>query len=119
MSALSDAITGLAATVKRMAGASVTYSRGSTSNDELTATPTTHDYEVLADDGMPTVVRSTDWLFTTSDLTLSETAITPRPGDRITSSGSTYEVMPIGTKPCSAWVDSTGIITRVHTKKVA
>ncbi len=109
--------TWLGTKLQSAAGRSIVYMQGGVPYP-LTATPTTKDYEVIGDDGMPTVVSRWDFIITSSEL-----AVTPRTGDRITetlnSSTVTYEVLPISeTKPCCEALDNSAILLLVHTKKV-
>ena len=123
MSALSDAVAGLAATLKNVAGESVVYTRGPTSSAPITAVSDVQTYEVLDQQGIPISVLSYDFLFTTADIVVGSAQIEPRPGDRIATTlngvACTFEVMPLGTKPCAEWAEPDGIMLIVHTKKVA
>lgn len=123
MSALSDAVAGLAATLKNVAGESVVYTRGPMSSDPITAVSDVQTYEVLDQQGIPISVLSYDFLFTTSDIVIGSDQIEPRSGDRIaaTLNGTpcVFEVVPLGNKPCAEWAEPDGIMLVVHTKKLA
>jgi hypothetical protein len=63
-----------------------------------------------------------DWTFTASEMLINGVLVTPQQGDRIheTLNGVTvvYEGMPVGTrKPCE-FLDTSGILLTVHSKKV-
>jgi hypothetical protein len=123
MSALSDAVAGLAGTLKSVAGESVVYTRGPTSSDPITAVSDVQTYEVLDQQGVPISVLSYDFLFTTIDIVIDSAQIEPRSGDRIAATLNgipcAFEVLPLGTKPCAEWVEPDGIMLVVHTKKLA
>ena len=122
MNALSDAVAGLAATLKAVAGESVRYSRGSTTSDPITAVSDVQTYEVLDQQGVPISVLSYDFLFTTTDIVIGSAQVEPRPGDRIAATlngvACVFEGMPLGTQPCAEWAEPDGIMLVVHTKRV-
>ena len=63
-----------------------------------------------------------DWTFTAADLVIAGSPIKPRSGDRIKEKLNgepiEFEVLPIGKLPCSEWLDTSGVLLLVHTKKV-
>ena len=110
--------------LKRLAGLAGVYARGATESEPIIGVPTQHEYEVEDDEtGLPTKVISYDWTFTASELVLGGNVITPRSGDHWTSTiegaEETYEVLPIGKRPCFERRDPSGILLVVHTKKVS
>jgi hypothetical protein len=128
MSALTDAIGCLAASLQTLAGETGLYSRDPTGlpNVQITGTPVINEYDVIDDETMlPTKVLSYDWIFSAADLVLPGIVglITPRPGDRwkptINGQQETYEVMPLSKRPCYERHDTSGVLLLVHTKKVA
>lgn len=120
---LTRGMTLLASKLGDAAGESVTITRGATTSAAITAVPELQDYEVMDANGMLTNVRSEDWLFTTADMVLGASAWVPKSGDRIAvtlgGAACVFEVVPIGNKPCHEWADDTGVMTVVHSKKVA
>ena len=119
---LANAVNGLAATLQKMASVAGSYSRVSGSTAEIRGTLVTRDYEILDDDGVLTLLKSSDWLFQTADL---EGLMPPQPGDQWVvddfQSGqpATYHAMLLGKRPCFEAHDSTEVLTVVHMKKVA
>lgn len=103
------------------AGRTITYRRNQLTVS-ITGVSVLNEYEAVDDDGFRTTLQIHDWLFAPEDIVLRSETITPRPGDRITEtlSGVTvvYEVTPIGDAPCVEWVDTSGIMIRVHTKRI-
>lgn len=113
----------LSRTHKAAGGFVGTYYRNQTATPGITATVAEKEYEVIDASGALTLMQSHDWVFTAADLTSDGEAITPRPRDRwkVTINGTeeTYEVLPMGNKPCYERLDTSGILLLVHTKKVA
>jgi hypothetical protein len=114
----------MAQSLKRLAGCDGVYARGASESEPIVGVPTQHEYEVLDDEtGLPTKVTSYDWTFTTAELVLGGNLITPRSGDRwkptIEGAEETYEVLPIGKRPCFERLDSAGALLVVHSKRVA
>ena len=120
---LQDAAVWLGDRLKESAGRQVTYARGAQESDPITGTVAQHQYEVVENDGSVTTVLAYDWSFTAADLVIAGSPIKPRSGDRIkeTLNGDAieFEVLPIGKLPCSEWLDTSGILLLVHTKKVS
>ena len=107
----------------RPTGRSVTFKRGPLSTSGIVGWGAMQDYAISGDDGMPTAVTSFDWTFKASEVVIAGSTVLPRAGDRIVESlngvDTTYETMPIETRPCVEWLDSDGILLLVHTKKIA
>lgn len=112
-----------AAKLKVAAGVSGIYRQGNRESASLTATVTLQEYEIVEADGSVNSVLMHDWTFTAADLVIEGDAITPRPRDTweatINGVQETYEVLPLGNKPCFERADTSGIEIKVHTKKVA
>ena len=109
--------------LKRLAGLAGVYARGATESEPIIGVPTQHEYEVIDDEtGLPSKVISYDWTFTAAELLLGGDVITPRSGDRwkptIDGTQETYEVLPIGRRPCVERFDASGKLLLVHTKKL-
>ena len=119
---LQDAAVWLGDRLKESAGRQVTYARGAGEGEPITGTVVQHQHEVVENDGSITLILAYDWTFTASDLVVAGSPIKPRSGDRIkeTLNGEAieFEVLPIGKMPCSEWLDTSGILLLVHTKKV-
>lgn len=114
---LQTSATWLAGKLKSHAGQSVTIRQGTTTLTGLTATLSMVEHEVVDSEGFATKVMAADWTFTASDLG----DLQLRAGSQITDteSGDKYEVTPLGKKPAVERLDALGILTTVHTKKVA
>src|ERR1041385_8300451 len=84
--ALSNAVAGLAATLKSVAGESGVYPRGPTKSSPITAVSDVQTYEVLDQQGVPINVVSHDFLFTAADLVVgSGTIALQRRGPRLST----------------------------------
>ena len=121
--AIARAAVGMAHSLQRLAGALGVYARGADESEPITGVPTQHEYEVIDDEtGLPAKVISYDWQFVASKLLIADESITPRKGDRwkptIEGAEETYEVLPIGKRPCFERADASGVLLLVHTKKV-
>jgi hypothetical protein len=82
---------------------------------EITATRSSVPYEVADDSGFLQEVLMHDWAVVAADLG----DVTLRDGTRIVDSeGVEYEVLPVGKRPAVEPLDTSGILLRVHTKKV-
>jgi hypothetical protein len=82
---------------------------------EITATRSAVPYEVASDEGFLQEVLMHDWAITATDLG----TVTLREGSRIVDSeGVEYEVLPVGKRPAVEPLDTSGILLRVHTKKI-
>lgn len=119
---LQDGAAWLGGQLKDHAGTSITYQRG-VDTVTITATATLHEYEVVDQDGLSTMVLSRDYLVHAADLVLGGAEIAPRAGDQITETiggvACSFEVMPLGMKKEYEPVDKDGLLLLIHTKKVA
>ena len=119
---LQDAAVWLGDRLKESVGRQVTYARGVQESDPITGTVVQHQYEVIENDSSVTLLMAYDWTFSAADLVIAGSPIKPRPGDRIkeTLNGEPieFEVLPIGKLPCSEWLDTSGVLLLVHSKKV-
>jgi hypothetical protein len=113
----------LGAKLKTVAGHVGTYKQGSQQTASLTATVVMQEYEVIDANNVLTTILAHDWTFTATDLTIGGDLVVPRPRDlwTVTINGNeeTYEVLPIGKRPCYERMDTSGLLLKVHTKKVA
>lgn len=120
MTMLSHGVDALAKSLKRAAGVAVTIKRDGRESDAITATPalTTHVVEDEAT-GIPTKIKSQDWIFTAADLVIAGQTIRPKTGDQITraSDGATFTVAPIAGRPCSEPHDAAATMIVIHTKE--
>ena len=114
---LEDGAVWLAGQLADHAGKSITFIRGATESDPITGTAVQQDYELLVD-GMVVVVTLWDWTFATANLPW-----TLRAGDRLKATllgvETQFEVLPVAKRPCSELLDTSGVMTLVHTKQVA
>lgn len=114
--------TWLAGKLQTAAGRTVVYRRGNLSGDPITAACSMKQYSIVDAEGFTTTVESVDWLVTTAELVVQGAVITPRPGDRIHEIlGGVlveYEAMKLGSEPCSEWLDTSGVMTVIHTKRI-
>ena len=122
--AVARAVAGMAQSLERLAGCEGVYARGTTESEPILGVPVQHEYEVNDDEtNLPIKVVFYDWIFTAADLVLGGNSITPRSGDRWTSTIEgeleTYEVLPIDKRPCFERQDTSGILLVVHTKKIS
>lgn len=99
-------------------GQTVIYQRRGAAPLSLTMTGSHQTYEVTDEEGITSTSMVRDYLFAMADMTVGE----PRPGDviRETISGEdqTFEVLPLGDRPCWEWADSERMMAKVHTKRV-
>jgi hypothetical protein len=114
----------MAQSLQRLAGIEGVYARGEDESEPITGVPVQHEYEVIDDEsGLPTKVLSYDWTFVAAELLIDGNPIVPRKGDRwkptIEGTEETYEVLPIGKRPCFERADTSGVLILVHTKRVA
>jgi hypothetical protein len=114
----------MAHSLQRLAGVEGVYARGDDESEPISGVPVQHEYEVIDDEsGLPTKVISYDWTFVASELAIADEPVTPRKGDRwkptIEGTEETYEVLPIGKRPCFERADTSGVLILVHTKKVS
>jgi hypothetical protein len=117
---LQDGAAWLADALKAPAGRTVTILRresgGTTESGPLVGTVTKQEYQVV-EQGMPTIVTAYDWTFTTSELPW-----TLRGGDVIKetlfSVEQQYQVLPLDKLPATERLDTAGVMTLVHSKKI-
>lgn len=97
------------------------YRRGDDSV-EVAATIGSTAFERADEYGVVHRIESRDFLIAAADLVLAGTATLPKPGDRITETGSTsvheYEVMAPGGEPAWRYSDPQRLTLRIHTKFV-
>ena len=99
------------------------YRRGLAQVDDLAATKSQpaveHDGHI---NDIDEEVESADWIITTADLILDETATLPVSGDRIIETVGTttytWEVMAIAGEPCFRYCDTSRVSLRIHTKLI-
>jgi hypothetical protein len=122
----------MASSLQRLAGYQGSYSRFGEGTASTTGILTERDYEVVDEQGMVTLVKSHDWLFTANDLEAAG-LLPPEVGDRwqlTMNSGMSaaqqqdleskpYEAMEIGNRPCFETHDGQGVMIVVHMKRVA
>jgi hypothetical protein len=119
MNVLQSGAAWLMAQLKSAAGVSITYARGDSQSDPITAVVSQHDYEVVDEkSGLMTSVTMYDWTIAAADLVLNGSPITPWKSDSITGSLGAFQVLPIGKRPCYEWLDTSGLLLTVHTKKL-
>lgn len=121
--AIARAAIGMSQSLGRLAGIEGIYARGADECEPIIGVPVQHEYEVIDEEtGLPTRVISYDWRFIAADLVLADESVTPRKGDRWTidlgGAEETYEVMPIGKRPCFERADASGVLLLIHTKRV-
>jgi len=108
--------------IKQVAGRSVVLRRGTTATATITGTVSMHAYTTIGDEGIEISVVSDDWIFTAADVVIRGSTIEPRDGDVIieTLNGfdNTYQVLPVAGRPSVEWLDSSGLLLLVHSKRV-
>jgi len=120
---IARAALGMSLSLQQLAGAEGVYVRGDAESEPINGVPVQHEYEVIDDEtGLPTKVIAYDWTFVAAELLIADERVTPRKGDRwrptIEDIEETYEVLPIGKRPCFERADASGVLLLVHTKKV-
>jgi hypothetical protein len=118
-----NAATWLASQRKTHLSGYVVYRRGLVQVDELAATK---GQAVVEHDGhineIDEELESADWIVTTADLVLDETATLPLSGDLIIEAAGdvtyTWEVMAIAGEPCFRYCDPSRVSLRIHTKLI-
>lgn len=115
-------VTFLGDKMQSAAGRTVTVRRGIYTSANITAWHHTKQYQEVGEDGLITSISMEDWTFVASELIVNGTVIEPRPGDTImeTLNGQQihYEVLPTETKRATEWLDTSGHLLLVHTKRV-
>jgi len=108
--------------LKQVAGRSVILRRGPTATVTITGTVSLHAYTTIGDQGIEISVVADDWVFTASDLVIRGATIEPRDGDMIIESlegfENKYQVLPVAGRPSVEWLDSSGLLLLVHSKRV-
>ncbi len=108
--------------LKSSAGRTVVIKQGGLTTLELTATLSQRMHEIFDDQGLPQSVASFDWIFTTADIVVSGSPVALRSGAQLieTINGVTtrYEAMDIGPKQAFEAVDTSGILSVLHTKRM-
>lgn len=102
-------------------GNTVRIRRGGRTSLDIDGVLTIRDYDVInTEDGMPTSIKSADWLFKASDLVLAGEVIILRAGDELIATiddvEHTFQVMPIERKPAQEARDGRGVTVVVHSK---
>lgn len=119
---LQRGVTAFSSRIKTAAGRSVTITRQSNSTATITGACASNAYSEVGEDGLQTSVTYDDWTFTAADIVISSTTVEPRDGDVITETinGDTvkWEVLPLQNKPCTEWLDTTGTLLLVHTRRI-
>lgn len=111
------ALIGAYKSARLLSGRSVTYTRGAGSVS-LTCIPGQTQFSADSGDGIVTYTNTDDFLFLTSELIISGSAITPRKGDTITDNGTVHTVFCIGPDAQYRYTDQEKRIIRIHTRKV-
>lgn len=105
--------------LKEHAARTITIIQGNDTLEDIVATVASHDYTVIDQEGFPTQFTSFDWLLVSADLegvVLRTGAVIEEVLNGVTSR---YEAMPVGDMPSVQAKDTSGIMTVVHTKKIA
>lgn len=101
-----------AAWMKRGAGQAVTYRQGET-EVPLTMWPERQTFQVAGEDGLLNAINSFNWCCIAAEL-----GLTPRSGDTIEATGSTYSVLPIDNLKCFEPLDTDGVSLLIRTKQL-
>jgi hypothetical protein len=111
---MQDAASFLGDRLKTVAGRVVSIVQGALRQDNVTAVLVFRDYQIFDEEGIMTSVHAGDWTIVASDLLV---AFEFRAGDLIVDADATYEVLPIGDRPCVEPQDSAGVLLLVHSKE--
>lgn len=118
---MQDAVDWFADQLQDVAGREIVYIRGSTETAPFVASVASTSYEVADDMGVLTSFAAFDWTIRAANIVLNNVLREPRLGDYIreTLNGVEvrYEVLPIGSMPCFSWLDTSGALLLVHTKR--
>lgn len=114
---MQNAAAWLGANLQAAAGRTIVLSRGAQKSSAITGTVAMQDYSLVDENGFATTFTSYDWTFVTDDLPWEVTN-----GHRIreTLNGEVieYEILPPPDRKAVEWLDTSGVLTLVHTKKV-
>ena len=104
-------------------GDSVRIRRGGRTSAAITGVLTVSEYDVTDSDGMPTSIKSADWVFKASEIVLAGEVIILRQGDELVSTIAgderTFVVMPIAQKPAQEAKDGRGTLVVVHSRDMS
>lgn len=108
--------------LQQHAGRSVTYTTA-TGSVAITASPAMHEYTVTdVDTGVVTSVAGYDWIVEAAELVISGSQVEPNEDHTISETldgvDYVYAVLPIGNRPCCEWLDSSGVMRLVRTKRI-
>jgi hypothetical protein len=106
-----------------VAGRTIVFKRGSHSSSAITAWVASVEYDITDKNGVTVSMMRDNWTMLATDVVIGGAQITPRDGDRITETlngvAIEYEVVPVGTRKSCEFLDTSGNLLLVHTKKVA
>lgn len=98
-------------------GGSFSLTRGAATTTGVAAIVATRTYDVIDADGIPQAFEAIDIDMPKASYAIGGSVVDPRSGDRLTSGGKAYEVLPIPGRNCfDVGVDCRTIT--VHTKRV-
>lgn len=118
MGLLSDGTTWLATQLADSAGQTVSIRRGQRQAAGITAVQTADDQLAKSIGPVQTDCETTTWLIDKTAYAFGGTASEPQPGDEITTTGETWEVMPIDAAGhVSVW--GSGEAWSINCKRVA
>lgn len=108
----------LGTVLQASAGRTVSIIQGGVTLTGITGMVAEKEYEVLDNSGFLAKVISFDWSLVASEVD----DINFRPGTRIveTINGKTftYEGMSVGKRPVEEWLDTSGVLLTIHTKRI-
>lgn len=99
-------------------GGSFSLTRGAATTTGVAAIVAVRSYDAIDGNGIAQVYESIDLDMPKASYAIDGSAVDPRSGDRLTSGGETYEVLPIPGRHCFE-VGVDGRTITVHTKRVA
>ena len=119
---LETAATWLGGQLKGFASVVGTYRRGSLSVS-LIVTAYDYTYEVVDTEGFNITALSRDYIVHAADIVLGGVVVVPRAGDTITETiqgvARSFEVMPLGQLKEYEPLDASGVMIKIHTKRIA
>ena len=115
MSAAED-ILGVLACVQEYISDEVTYTRGETVSDPITATQQASAYDIDTGQGVYETVSVIDWVIELSDLAAFGK---PEHRDIITRGSQRFEVLGLTGMAQFEYVDSLQLIVAIHTKEIS